>query len=78
MGWGVQDFRVLFLFPFFCQVWLQQEHILFVLLKVFQARFELVADELAGSQQQPVGWQACVQSAASESEGGQAGRQVRW
>jgi hypothetical protein len=48
---GVQHFRVLFLlFFFFCQVLLQQESILFGLLKVSQAFFELVASG-------PVVWQ---------------------
>jgi hypothetical protein len=51
MGWG---FRVsvfcFFFFVFFFQVWLQQESILFGLLKVSQARLELVASRLVGGQ----------------------------
>jgi hypothetical protein len=54
---GVQGFRVLFLiFGFFCEVWLQQENILFGLLKVSQAHLEVVADSLAG--QQVAAWRA--------------------
>jgi hypothetical protein len=50
MGWG-QEFGVLFLpfFFFFCQVWLQQESIMFGLLKVSQACLELEAGEPADS-----------------------------
>jgi hypothetical protein len=49
MGW---EFRVLefCFFFFFCQVWLQQESILFDLLKVSQARLELAASGLVGRQ----------------------------
>jgi hypothetical protein len=47
-GWV---FRVSeFCFFFFCQVWLQQESILFGLLKVFQAHLKLAASGLAGGQ----------------------------
>jgi hypothetical protein len=61
-GWG---FRILefcfffgccFFFSFFCLVWLQQENILFGLLKVSQAHLELAAVGCwAGSSGQQVG-----------------------
>jgi hypothetical protein len=58
MGWGsgVSEFCFFFLFFFFCQVWLQQESILFSLLKVFQSCLELVASGLAGRWWQLVVW----------------------
>jgi hypothetical protein len=53
----VSSFWFVFFF-FFCQVRLQQESILFGLLKVSQAHLELAASRLLGGQQRPEGQQA--------------------
>jgi hypothetical protein len=48
-GWGFRVSEFCFFFSFsFCHVWLQQESILFGLLKVSQARLELAVSGLVG------------------------------
>jgi hypothetical protein len=65
MGWAfrVSEFCFFFLVFYFCQVWLQQESILFGLLKFYQACLELVAGGLAGGWAvagAPAGWLAGI------------------
>jgi hypothetical protein len=73
-GWRfrVSEFCFFFLFFgffFFCQVWLQQESILFGLLKVSQACMELADNGLVGRWRWPVGQQ--VAGSGTQQSGGQ-------